>query len=68
VERVAGAVCTHFPYAWCFSCLACLLDATEGEVRKAARLLAARGDFRVRRRVCYWCRWADDALMLVTDG
>jgi hypothetical protein len=62
-ERLASAVLQHFPYAYCFACLATRLDTIEPLLRDAAQLLIIRDGFRVTRRVCYGCSRTDDLLV-----
>jgi hypothetical protein len=52
---VARAVLQHFPYAYCFSCLATQLGSTEPDVRSAAQILIMQDAFRTIPRLCYGC-------------
>jgi hypothetical protein len=60
---MASAVRSHFPYAYCFPCLATHIGATEPEVRSAAQMLVMRSGFKKERRTCYSCGRVDDALV-----
>jgi hypothetical protein len=62
-DRVARAVNQHAPAHRCTPCLSLQLRVTEKEVREAAQVLAARGDFKVLRRPCVLCAVVDDVLV-----
>jgi hypothetical protein len=62
VERIASAVQSQLPYAYCFPCLATRLGATEPDVRSGAQALVMRQGFRRDRRVCCSCGCVDDVL------
>jgi hypothetical protein len=62
-DRVARAVNQNTPAHRCIPCLSLQLRVTEKEVREAAQVVAARGDFRILRRPCVLCAVVDDVLV-----
>jgi hypothetical protein len=62
-ERIASAVQRHFPFAYCFPCLAKHFTVTEPEVRSAAQMLVVSDQFKRERRTCYTCGRVEDALV-----
>jgi hypothetical protein len=67
-ERVAHFVFEHYPYAYCFSCLAKQLEISEPEGRSTAQILVLRDGYRAARRVCYLCQRTDDSLVFEKAG
>jgi hypothetical protein len=62
-ERIASAVQRHFPFAYCFLCVAKHFAATEPKVRSAAQIVVVSDQFKRERRTCYSCGRVEDTLV-----
>lgn len=59
IDALAGFVKQHFPFAFCYACLARRLDASEFALRAASQRLLVRSGWSIERRYCHGCARQD---------
>jgi hypothetical protein len=63
-QQVSAVVKAGHPLAYCFPCLARMLELSENRIRETAELLVALRRFHVEPRTCHRCERTDDMIVV----